>query len=46
MKKWNAIVCGLVLALATAACSETDAGVTTKVKAKLAADDTVSRALS
>jgi osmotically-inducible protein OsmY len=29
------------MAIATVACSETDAGVTTKVKAKLAADDTV-----
>jgi len=39
--RWKAIAFSLTLAFATAACSETDAGVTTKVKAKLAADDTV-----
>src|SRR5688572_6649355 len=41
MKRFNAVLCGLVLTLGAAACGETDAGVTTMVKAKLAADDTV-----
>jgi hypothetical protein len=41
MKRLNAFLCGLVLTLGAAACGETDAGVTTMVKAKLAADDTV-----
>ena len=41
MKRLNAFMCGLVLTLGAAACGETDAGVTTMVKAKFAADDTV-----
>ena len=35
------IVLSLVLCLVAVACAQTDAGITTKVKAKLAADDTV-----
>jgi hyperosmotically inducible periplasmic protein len=43
MKRSRALVLlfTLLLAAGAAACSQTDAGVTTKVKAKLAADDTV-----
>ena len=41
MERLKAFLCALVLTIGTAACAETDAGVTTKVKAKLAADDTV-----
>lgn len=41
MMRWKMAVGALILAIATSACSETDAGVTTKVKAKLTADDTV-----
>jgi hyperosmotically inducible protein len=39
--RFTALLGVVALCLATAACSETDAGVTTAVKAKLAADDTV-----
>lgn len=41
MTRWKALLCGIGLAMVTAACAETDAGVTMKVKAKLIADDTV-----
>jgi hyperosmotically inducible protein len=41
MSRWTPLLCAFGMAIATVACSETDAGVTTKVKAKLAADDTV-----
>lgn len=41
MPRWTALLCGASLSLAVVACSQTDAGITTKVKAKLAADDTV-----
>lgn len=38
---WMKLAGAIALVAVTAACSETDAGITTKVKAKLAADDTV-----
>ena len=41
MPRWTALLCGAGLTLAMVACSETDAGITTKVKSKLIADDTV-----
>ena len=41
MSRGTALLCALGIAIASVACSETDAGVTTKVKAKFAADDTV-----
>lgn len=41
MSRWTVRICGVVFAIASVACSETDAGVTTKVKAKFAADDVV-----
>ncbi len=41
MSRWTALLGGVAIALASVACSETDAGVTTKVKSKLGADDTV-----
>lgn len=41
MTRFTAFLAAVVLALATVACSKTDAGITTEVKTKLAADDTV-----
>lgn len=41
MSRATALLCALGIAIASVACSETDAGVTIKVKAKFAADDTV-----
>ena len=41
MKRFAGLASAAALALVTAACAETDAGVTTKVKAQLAADDMV-----
>jgi len=41
MNRFTALLAAVVLALATVACSKTDAGITTEVKTKLAADDTV-----
>ena len=41
MSRFTALLCAVGLAVGSIACSETDVGVTTKVKAKLAADDTV-----
>ena len=41
MKKIGCFAAAVALACFTAACSQTDAGVTTKVKAQLAADDMV-----
>lgn len=41
MSRATTLLCALGIAIASVACSETDAGVTTKVKAKFAADDTV-----
>jgi osmotically-inducible protein OsmY len=38
---WTRLAVALALAVAGVACAETDAGITTKVKARLAADDTV-----
>jgi hyperosmotically inducible protein len=38
---WINLALALAMAVTGAACAETDAGITTKVKAKLAADDTV-----
>ena len=41
MKRISAFVSALALAAAAIACSSTDAGITTSVKSKFAADDTV-----
>ena len=41
MKRFGSFAAAVALACFTAACSQTDAGVTTKVKAQLAADDMV-----
>jgi hypothetical protein len=41
MKRLGAFACALVFAVGTAACSQSDAGITTKVKAQFAADDLV-----
>ena len=41
MSRWIACASALAVVIASVACAETDAGVTAKVKAKLAADDTV-----
>lgn len=41
MKRISAFVSALMLAAFTIACSSTDAGITTNVKSKMAADDTV-----
>ena len=41
MSRATTLLCALGIAIASVACSETDAGVTTKVKVKFAADDTV-----
>jgi hyperosmotically inducible protein len=41
LSRWTTLLCGGLLAVSAVACSETDAGVTTKVKAKLVADDAV-----
>lgn len=41
MKTFGIFAAAMALACVTAACSQTDAGVTTKVKAQLAADDQV-----
>jgi hypothetical protein len=41
MKRFGSFAAAVALACFTAACSQTDAGVTTKVKAQLAADDLV-----
>jgi hyperosmotically inducible protein len=40
-KKFGSLVGALAIALTTFACAETDPGITTAVKSKLAADDTV-----
>lgn len=41
MSRWTVLVCGVGFVIASVACSDTDAGLTTKVKAKFAVDDTV-----
>src|SRR5688572_22697768 len=41
MKRISAFASALMLAAVTIACSSTDAGITTNVKSKMAADDTV-----
>jgi hypothetical protein len=41
MKRFGAFISALMLAAFVTACSSTDAGITTKVKSKFAADDTV-----
>jgi hypothetical protein len=41
MKRFSTFVAALAVALSMAACSQTDSGVTTKVKAKFAQDDLV-----
>jgi hypothetical protein len=41
MKTFNAFVVAVAIAFSAAACSQTDGGVTTKVKAKFAQDDLV-----
>ena len=41
MKRISAFASALMLAAVTIACSSTDAGITTSVKSKMAADDTV-----
>lgn len=41
MRRITALLGTLAIAVLAVACSETDAGVTTKIKSKLAADDTV-----
>jgi hypothetical protein len=44
MKRFGNLAAAVALACFTAACSQTDAGVTSKVKAQLAADETVKAA--
>lgn len=41
MKRWTAFLAAIVLAATAAACAQTDAGITTSVKAKFAQDDLV-----
>ena len=41
MKKLSSLLTAVALAVVTAACAQTDAGLTSKVKSKLAADDLV-----
>jgi hypothetical protein len=41
MKRWTVYVAAVAFAISTAACAQTDAGVTTSVKAKFAQDDIV-----
>ena len=41
MKRIPAVLAALVIAFSAAACSQTDSGVTTKIKAKFAQDDVV-----
>ena len=41
MKKWMVYLAAVIFAVSTAACAQTDAGVTTSVKAKFAQDDLV-----
>ena len=39
--QWTSWIAALAVALSTVACGQTDAGITTAVKAKIAADDVV-----
>ena len=41
MKRWMVYLAAVIFAVSTAACAQTDAGVTTSVKAKFAQDDLV-----
>src|SRR5512134_2086064 len=41
VKRLAVLICGVALSILPAACSQSDPGITTSVKAKLAADDTV-----
>src|SRR5512134_393859 len=41
VKRLAVLICGVALSILPAACSQSDAGITTSVKSKLAADDTV-----
>jgi hyperosmotically inducible protein len=40
-KRFTGLMCAIAVVLLTAACAKSDAGITTSVKAKMAADDTV-----
>jgi hyperosmotically inducible protein len=40
-KRFAGLTCAIAVALLTAACAQSDAGITTSVKSRLAADDTV-----